>query len=198
MPLADGDQPAEGDFWFRVLTSDGYSARGRVNHAAFKGKFLGPAQEGRPWDAEASGRLRSLAGTIEEARAHAIQYCKDNNGTFYGYMVPAHGVKLIGAVVEGITLDVRYTPLQGGDQAHADLTFTGPIPAPKTDEHKKLMMGLQDFFAAVHETQWWMLDAGNASSPAASPAETLSTQRTLSDFVSRAFRSIVYRDKDQK
>ncbi|MCK1322774.1 hypothetical protein IVA94_18105 [Bradyrhizobium sp. 156] len=145
MPLADGDRPAEGDFWFRVLTSDGHSARGRVHHSAFKGKFMGPAQQNRAWDAEASGRLRSLAGTAEEARTHAVQYCKDNKSTFYGYMVPAHGKQIIGAVIEGVTLDVRYTPIQGGDTAHADLTFSGTIPADKSDEHKKLMMGLQDY-----------------------------------------------------
>ncbi|WOH58506.1 hypothetical protein [Bradyrhizobium sp. BWC-3-1] len=195
MPLADGERPAEGDFWFRVLTSDGYSARGRINHAAFKGRFLGPAQQGRPWDAEASGRLRSLAGTTEEARNHAIQYCKDNNGTFYGYMVPVHGKQIIGAVIEGVRLDVRYTPIQDGDAAHADLTFTGPIPAIKTDEHKKLMMGLQDYFAAVHETQWWMLDDAVASADAP-PAEA-PPPPGLADVVVRAFRAVLYRDKDK-
>jgi hypothetical protein len=197
MPLADGDQPAEGDFWFRVLTSSGHSARGRINHAAFKGKFLGPAKPDRPWDAEASGRLRSLAGTIEAARDHAIQYCNDNNSTFYGYMVPVHGKKIIGTVVEGVTLDVRYTPISGGDIAHADLTFTGSIPAINTDEHKKLMMGLQDYFAAIHETQWWMLDTAIASPSAPPPTAVLpAPPASLAEVAARTFRAILHRKRD--
>lgn len=195
MPLADGDRPVEGDFWFRILTSDSYSSRGRINHGAFKGSFMRPAQEGRDWDAEASGRLRSLAGTKEHVRAHAIQYCKDNSSsTFYGYMVPQHGKVIIGSVVEGITLDVRYTPIQDGDTAHADLTFTGPIPENKSAEHKKLMMALQDYFAAIHETQWWMLqDVGADQAAAPAPIEPHPEPSTGITDALRALKAIIFR-----
>jgi hypothetical protein len=167
MPLADGDRPAEGDVWFRVLTSSNYSARGRVNHGAFKGSFMGAAQPGRNWDAEASGRLRSLTGSKQETHQHALQYCKDHSNNFHGYMIPDPDKPTIeGRMVENLTLGVRYTPITGGDTAHADLTFTGAIPADKSPEQKQLFLALPDLFVAIHETQWTLLPDATIAPPA--------------------------------
>ena len=185
MHLADGDRPADGDVWFRVLTSSSHSARGRVNHGAFKGNFMRQAPAGRNWDSEASGRLRSLAGTKDEAHQHAIQYCKASNSTFYGYMVPNRPI--VGVVVEGLTLDVRYTPIKDGDLAHADLTFTGQIPVEKTPEHQKLMLALPDYFTAIHETQTQYL-------PDATIAPPTLTQR-ISCTLKRAWKTVTGKSK---
>jgi hypothetical protein len=178
MTLADGDRPAEGDFWFRVLTNSKYGSNGRVHHSAFKGRFMGPPQPGRDWDAETSGRLRSLAGTKEEAKEHAVQYCATNNGVFSGYMIPdPHKPPIEGQVVEGLTLGIRYTPITGGDAAHADLTFTGPIPELKSPEHNKLLLELQDCFMAVHDNQWmWLPDAAIADPAPAQEQATATPQ----------------------
>jgi hypothetical protein len=150
MPLADGDQPASGDVWFRVLTSDKHITKGRVNHAAFKGNFMRAPKAGsnRQWDAEASGRLRSLAGSIDEVHAHAEAYCNNLSTKFFGLMFPKK--PLSGVVVHNLTLDFRYTPILNGDTAHADLTFTGPVPAEKTPEHDQLIHALVDCFTAIH------------------------------------------------
>ncbi|WP_316207654.1 hypothetical protein [Bradyrhizobium sp. SZCCHNR3091] len=180
------------------MTSSSHSARGRVHHGALKGNFMRPPPPGagRTWDAEASGRLRSLSGTKEEARDHAIEYCKKHNGSFNGYMVPNHGQQIIGLVVEGLTLDIRYTPIQNADQAHADLCFSGQIPTPNSDEHKKLLLALADYFTAIHETQWWMLPDSTIGQPPPSgptaPASPPIAQPGENAFV-RAFRAFLNR-----
>jgi hypothetical protein len=150
MPLADGDRPADGDVWFRVLTSNSHISKGRVNHAAFKGNFMRPPKAGsnRPWDAEASGRLRSLAGSIEDVNADAEAYCTKHSTKFFGLMFPKK--PLSGAVIQNLTLDFCYTPILNGDSAHADLTFTGQVPAEKTPEHDQLIHALVDCFTAIY------------------------------------------------
>jgi hypothetical protein len=193
MPLADGDRPAEGDIWFRVLTSSSHSARGRVSHGAFKGNFMRTPPVGRAWDAEASGRLRSLSGTKEQARDHAIAYCKTNNSSFNGYMVPNLGQQIIGVVVEGLTLDIRYTPIQNGDQAHADLCFSGQIPAVNSPEHKKLLLALPDYFTAIHEAQWWMLPDSTIEQPAPEPNDQSTESPGNENPFVRAFRAFLNR-----
>jgi hypothetical protein len=175
MPLVDGDRPADGDVWFRVLTSSGYITRGRVHHSAFKGNFMGPPEPGRDWDAEASGRLRSLTGSKQETHQNALDYCKKHNNNFHGYMLPDPDKPNIeGKVLEGLTLGVRYTPINGGDTAHADLTFSGPIPADKSEEQKKLCLALPDLFVAIHDSQWTLLpDATVAAPDPPAPEQTL-------------------------
>jgi hypothetical protein len=173
MPLVDGDRPAEGDVWFRILTNKDYLARGRVNHGAFKGSFMGAAGPGRSWDAEASGRLRSLTGSKQETHHHALQYCKDHNNSFHGYMIlDPNKPPIEGVIFQNLKLGVRYTPIIGVDTAHADLTFTGTIPADKSDEQKKLFLALPEFFIAIHDNGWFLLpDATIAPPSPVQPAE---------------------------
>jgi hypothetical protein len=165
MPLADGDRPANGDVWFRVLTSNSHIVKGRVNHAAFKGNFMRPpkAANNRPWNAEASGRLRSLAGSIDDVNAHAEDYCTKLNTKFFGLMFPKK--PLSGAVVQNLTLDFCYTPILNGDTAHADLTFTGPVPAEKSPEHDQLMHALVDRFTAIYTGQIELLPPATIQPP---------------------------------
>jgi hypothetical protein len=166
MPLADGDRPADGDVWFRVLTSQSHIAKGgRVNHAAFKGNFMRApkASSNRPWDAEASGRLRSLAGTTDQLTAHAETYCTRYSTKFFGMMFPKR--PLSGTVLESLTLDFRYTPIPDDDNAHADLTFTGNIPKEKTEEHEKLVHALVDSFSAIGTGQMELLPPATIKPP---------------------------------
>jgi len=166
MPLADGDRPAVGDVWFRVLTSQSHIAKGgRVNHAAFKGTFMRPpkASSNRSWDAEASGRLRSLAGTTEQITADAEAYCTRYSTKFFGLMFPKR--PLPGTTLENLKLDLYYTPIANEDIAHADLTFTGDIPQNNTEEHEKLVIALVETFHAIGTGQIELLPQVNIKQP---------------------------------
>src|SRR6266516_1023340 len=109
MPLVDGDPAPQGDVWYRILTSEKYITKGGVQHAAFLGKTIKPPPEGknRPWQAELSGRLLSLAGTHDDVQAHCLAYAKSANRTFYGAMYPKE--QLHGAAIEDIALGIYYT-----------------------------------------------------------------------------------------
>lgn len=161
MPLADGDPAPQGDVWYRILTSDKYINRGGVQHAAFQGKAIKPPPQNknRPWQAELSGRLLSLAGTHEEVQDHCTAYCKAQNRTFYGVMYPKEREQpLHGSVVTGITLGIYYTPLDDGDEAHSDLTFSGSVPfAERSEEHDRFVMALSKKFHGAHPRQLDML-----------------------------------------
>jgi hypothetical protein len=161
MALVDGDPAPDGDFWYRILTSDKHITKGRIQHAAFQGKFLKapPAEKNRSWNAEASGRLRSLAGTIDEARLQAEEYCRRYNTRFVGVMFPKE--LLAGQTIENLAVGIYYTPIDGGDQAHSDLTFTGNVPVEKTAEYDKLVMELSKKFNAIHPDQLTLLPDAN-------------------------------------
>src|SRR5262245_8198052 len=75
----DGDPADDTDVWFRYATHEDHIKRGRVSHAAFKGSAISrPAvQKKRSWDRELSGRLRSLAGTLQQIEQHAGAYCQE-------------------------------------------------------------------------------------------------------------------------
>jgi hypothetical protein len=154
MPLVDGDPAAEGDVWYRILTSDKHITKGRIQHAAFQGKFIKPPppEKNRPWNAEASGRLRSLAGSIDDVRVHCRGYCGKINRSFYGLMFPKE--PLAGQTIESLEVGIFYTPIEGTDEAHSDLTFTGNVPfVERSEEHDRLVMALSGKFNALHPDQ---------------------------------------------
>lgn len=161
MPLADGDPAPDGDLWYRILTSDKHITKGRIQHAAFQGKFLGPPkpEKNRSWNAEASGRLRSLAGATQQVDDHCKLYCKEVNRTFYGIMFPKE--PLAGQTIENMELGIYFTPIDSGDQAHSDLTFTGAIPVEKSAEYDKFVMELSKKFNAIHPDQLSLLPEAN-------------------------------------
>jgi hypothetical protein len=166
MAPVDGDPAPDGDLWYRILTSDKHITKGRIQHGAFQGRFLGPPDvaKNRSWNAEASGRLRSLAGTIDNVAAHCHEYCKKMNRTFYGIMFPKE--ELAGQTIENLAIGIYYTPIDGGDQAHSDLTFTGNVPTEKTEAHDRLVMALSKKFNAIHPDQITLLpDANLAKEP---------------------------------
>lgn len=173
MALADGDPAPEGDVWYRILTSKDHITKGRIQHAAFQGKFLNPPplDKNRPWNAETSGRLRSLAGSIAEVTEHCTEYCRKINRTFYGIMFPKE--RLAGQTIETLTLGIHYTPIAGGDQAHSDLTFTGNVPTEKTAERDRFTLELSKKFNAIHPDQINLLpDANLANEPEKSALES--------------------------
>jgi hypothetical protein len=158
---ADGDPAPDGDLWYRILTSDKHITKGRIQHAAFKGRFLNPPppERNRPWTAEASGRLRSLAGTIEAVDAHCKSYCHQFSGKFCGIIFPKE--QLAGQMIENLEVGIYYTPSFSGDQAHAALTFTGNVPVEKTAEYDKFIMELSKRFTAIHPDQLNLLPEAN-------------------------------------
>ncbi|WP_431014531.1 hypothetical protein [Bradyrhizobium pachyrhizi] len=174
MALTDGDPAPDGDLWYRILTSDKHITKGRIQHGAFQGKFLSApgAAKKRPWNAEASGRLRSLAGSVKDVETHCTEYCKRVNRTFYGIMFPKE--QLAGQQIEGLELGTYYTPIDGVDHAHSDLTFTGSVPAEKTAEYDRFVMALSKKFNAIHPDQITLLpDANLTKAPEVSRAEAV-------------------------
>jgi hypothetical protein len=142
MSLSDGDPADGGDIWFRIVTQENHLVRGRVHHSAFGGNAIAPPQKGknRPWDRELSGRLRTLAGTLEEITNHAEAYCEaltakgQGKKTFSGVMYVR--VRDAKKTLENIlTTAIHYTPLDE-DKAHADLTFNGWIRDTKEDRER--------------------------------------------------------------
>jgi hypothetical protein len=164
MLLVDGERPADGDVWFRVITSSDHISKGRVHHAAFRKKnFFRPPQAGsnHPWAFETSGRLRSLAGSIEDISRYAENYAVTNNTHYVGVMYPSK--RLARATVGTLSLDFFYTPIANVDLAHADLVANGAMPADKTPEHDELMHELVDCFKALHASQIEHLPAAKIS-----------------------------------
>jgi hypothetical protein len=108
-------------------------------------------------------------------------------------MIPNPETPLIGLEIQGITLDIRYTPIPDRDIAHADLTFTGPIPAEKTDELKKFLLALPDYFLAIHDSVWFTLpDTALPGEPPKdpSPAEVAHRASFITEALARALRAI--------
>ncbi|SRR6266700_104801 len=156
MSLSDGDSADDGDVWFRVATQDGHIRRGRVHHGAFGGKnviSMPPREKNRPWDRELSGRLRSLAGSVEDIEKDAIEFCeaetKRGGGkkTFYGVIYTrVADAKLI--YEDTVSTGVHFTPLDR-DKAHGDFTFTGWAINTKPEE-EKFFLWLSDVLQALH------------------------------------------------
>jgi hypothetical protein len=156
MSLSDGESAKDGDVWFRIITNDRHIKNGKINHAAFKGKFLGvPDPElKRPWTQEASGRLRSIAGTRGEVVKHAEQFCSKVRGKYSGVMFcPTSEAR--GSFFD-ISTAVNYTPIKTGeyaDEAHADLNFTGKLIEQGTPEEDQMCLYLSDIVVGLHPDQ---------------------------------------------
>jgi len=154
MSLSDGDSPEEGDVWFRIATQPSHLVRGRVHHSAFGGNAIAPprADKNRTWTRELSGRLRSMAGTLDEIKRFAETYCEalTNRGggkaTFTGVMY----VRVADAKVNygSCSTAVYYTPLDE-DSAHADFTFTGWI-GDGQEEKDRFKLWFTDLLTALH------------------------------------------------
>jgi hypothetical protein len=154
MSLSDGDPAGGGDIWFRIATQQGHLVRGRVHHSAFGGNAIARPTGGknRPWDRELSGRLRTLAGTLEEITHHAEAYCEAETAkgggtkTFSGviYVRVRDAKKSFENI---LTTAIHYTPLDK-DKAHADLTFNGWIG--DTEERQRFNLWFPDMLHALH------------------------------------------------
>jgi hypothetical protein len=140
MSLSDGDPADDGDLWFRIATQQGHLVRGRVHHSALGGSAIAPPKKNGPWDRELSGRLRTLAGTLEEITTHAERYCEaltakgQGKKSFCGVMyVRVRDAKQKHNDI--LTTAVHYTP-SDEDRAHADLTFKGWIGNTQEDRER--------------------------------------------------------------
>jgi len=155
MSLSDGDLADGGDIWFRIAAQQGHLVRGRVHHSAFGGNAIARPRDSknRPWDRELSGRLRTLAGTLEEITQHAETYCQaltaqgGGTKTFSGVMyVRVRDAKR--SFENILTTAIHYTPL-GDDKAHADLTFNGWIGDTR-EERERFNLWFTDMLHALH------------------------------------------------
>jgi hypothetical protein len=153
MSLSDGDPADDGDIWFRIATQQGHLVRGRVHHSALGGSAIAPPKKSRPWDRELSGRLRTLAGTVDEITAHAERYCEaltakgQGKKSFFGLMyVRVRDGKR--SYNDTLTTAVHYTP-SDEDRAHADLTFKGWIGNTQEDRDR-FILWITDILRALH------------------------------------------------
>src|SRR6266566_2575180 len=125
--LADGDRASNGDVWLRILTSEGQITKGKLHHAAFKGTIKPiHADKNRPWSSEMSGRLRSLAGSIDDIKNHATAYCARKSQKYSGVAFGRCADLKINFPNSPVSSAVHYTPIDkppDTDRAHADLTF---------------------------------------------------------------------------
>lgn len=152
MPLSDGDEAPDGDVWFRIVTQKDHIVRGRVHHGAFGGNAISAPKSQRPWSRELSGRLRSLAGTLEDLRLVAEAYCAEQSAKGQGkkefvgvFYVRARDAKL---TFENIASSVRFTP-RDGDAAHADFTVH-PWIGPTKEDRERFNIWLTDVLQALH------------------------------------------------
>jgi hypothetical protein len=155
--VAEGERARDGDVWFRILNSDSQITRGKLNHGAFKGQIRKTkAEASRAWQSEMSGRLRSIAGTVDEIKKHATEYCAKQNRKFHGVAFSLCGSLRIAFGFEGITSAVHFTPIKDGkyaDPAHADLTFAGKAIDPKSEDEERLLLRLHREFFVLYPDQ---------------------------------------------
>jgi hypothetical protein len=121
MPPNAGD-PADGwDIWLRNITDKNHiRSDGKLRNNVFTGRAIASSNQARPWDHELSGRLLSLTN---DAESEGRQYCKNRGRPFMGIMYAS--VQTLRALVGAIRTDVRYTPIQNVDLAHADFVTFG-------------------------------------------------------------------------
>jgi hypothetical protein len=157
MSLSDGDPADDGDIWFRIATQQGHIVKGRVHHSAFGGTAIAPPNPAkhRPWARELSGRLRPLAGTVEEIARHADRYCADLTAN-----APGQGPKAFSGVAyirvrdamvsfeNALTGGVHFTPLDT-DPAHSDFTFDRWIGNTR-EERERFNLWLTGILKGVH------------------------------------------------
>src|SRR3989442_897669 len=116
--IAEGEPASDGDVWFRILNSDSQITRGKLNHGALKGQIRKTkAEANRAWQNEMSGRLRSIAGTVDEIKKHATEYCEKQSRKLYGVAFSRCGSLRIEYGFEGITSTVHFTPITDGKYA---------------------------------------------------------------------------------
>jgi hypothetical protein len=157
MPLSDGDPADDGDIWFRIATQPGHIVKGRVHHSAFGGNAIAtpsPAKN-RPWARELSGRLRSLAGSLENIAQHAESYCAELTAN-----APSQGQKVFSGLAYTRVRDakvsfenamvggVHFTPLDT-DPAHADFTFDRWIGNTR-EERERFNLWFTGILKGVH------------------------------------------------
>jgi hypothetical protein len=153
--ISDGEPASDGDVWFRILNNKEYIVRGNLHYNAIKGQIRKTlAEDGRPWQYEMSGRIRSIAGTVEQIKEHAVEYCKKQNRSFHG--VALSKCKGLSIDFEGIKSVVHFTPIKEekyADPAHADLAFFGKTIEPYSEEEERLLLLLQKKLSALYPEQ---------------------------------------------
>lgn len=80
---------------------------------------------------------------------------------------------LAGPNIANLEVAIYYTPIDNGDQAHSDLTFTGPVPEEPSEAHDSLVMALSGKFNALHPDQISLLPNANVTTERQQIAERL-------------------------
>ena len=145
----------DGDIWFRIVTHKDHIRCGRVHHSAWGGRAIAEPkpEKGRPWDRELSGRLRSLAGSVDDIVRAAELYCEQLKNRGSGNLA-LHGLIFVrvsqakNKFEERIATAVYYTPLEH-DNAHSDFTFTGWSIETREDQ-ERFNLWLSGILEALH------------------------------------------------
>jgi hypothetical protein len=133
VPLVEGEFVGDDECWIRVFLERDRTSSGRLHHSALKGRGAFTASVAKPWSHELSGRVVSVAGSEAEIVQHAEAFLDRVRQGFInaGKAVPSK-IRLVGWICgpvkvlkeqfpNAVRSDVAFTPIAGGDQAHADL-----------------------------------------------------------------------------
>lgn len=131
------DQPLHDDAcWFRTITNEDHVTRdGTLHYQALKGTQFSPADPGKTWDHELSGRTMCLAGDVRkiafdgEHRVAAIRIGFVGRGKVAPSKIKFVGVASARAIeirkdFGAVRSDTAYTPFKD-DPSHSDIVTFG-------------------------------------------------------------------------
>ena len=121
---------ADGDVWYRAITNTRHYRRGRIHHAALRGRAISaPQNASTGWESEISGRLRSIANDIREdgERRARLQKersrAKGESGKDFEFVAVMFAIAGDVRRWEVDRCDVIFDPNPEEDPAHANLVF---------------------------------------------------------------------------
>jgi len=145
MPLADGDPAPEGDVWYRSLTSDKHITKGiRMRH--LKAIFSRSLLPTRTVTGTQKRRPPPITrGSLDDVARTARTTVGRSTARSTAFMFPKE--PLAGQTIENLQVGIYYTPIDGRDLAHSDLTTHRCRPlVERSEEHDRLVMALSGKF----------------------------------------------------
>jgi len=126
---------------------------------SFKGRFAGLLADAVDADEEIEAaleavlgdRLQALLSSSEKDVLSAVEHLKENNGGKCGFLLPAEGVQVSSAAVEGAQLLISRVKLPGGHDAILEALLANVMLAPDLQTAIRLSKAHPDFrFVTVH------------------------------------------------
>ncbi|MGB5085203.1 MAG: hypothetical protein WBO09_11475 [Methylocystis silviterrae] len=164
MSLSDGDPAPDGDIWFRIVTHEKQIKRGGPHHSAWAGAIRPPkAGKNRPWARELSGRLRSLAGSLDDIARHGEAFCEEQtalkqgtktfNGVIYARVRDIRQWEFENSLRTNVHFTPHKPPPKPVDEAHADLTFDRWLENETDEEKERFNLWLSGRVEALYAVQ---------------------------------------------